>query len=73
MLEFLALAVLIVWALGIVLQVVGVVHVYNNDTHEQHSPLHAVLDQVGPASVWSLVTVLIVFWPGVVAYKLISK
>ena len=73
MLGILALAILIIWALGIGLQVFGVAHVYNNADHEMHDPLHRVLDISGPASVWSLVTVLIVFWPALLVYKLVTK
>ena len=73
MLELLALAVLIVWGLGIVLQAIGVAIVFRNPEHESHDKLQGMVDQVGPAVVLSLLTLLVVFWPATLVFSTVQK
>lgn len=72
MLEVIAIVLLVIWGLGIVAQAAGTIYVYKSPEHPAHASLQATLDQVGPAVVVSLLTLLIVFWPAAVLYKLLS-
>ena len=73
MAEFLALAVLIVWGLGIVLQAVGIAIVAKNPEHEMHDRLHGMVDQAGLATVTFLLTVLVLFWPAALVFNTVTK
>lgn len=73
MLDLLALTVLIIWGLGIVLQAFGIAHVAKNPEHEMHDRLHGMVDQAGLATVVSLLTVLVLFWPAALAYNTVTK
>jgi hypothetical protein len=72
-LEAIALLVLVVWGLGIVLQAIGVAVVFKNPEHEAHDKLHGMIDQVGPAVVVSLLTLLVVFWPATLVFSTVTK
>ena len=73
MLDLLALALLIVWGLGIALQLFALVVVHKDENHELHSKLHGMIDQAGPGVVVSLLTVLVLFWPATLVYNVIQK
>lgn len=72
MLEVIAIVLLVVWGLGILAQAAGTIYVFKSPEHVAHAGLQNMLDRVGPAVVVSLLTLLIVFWPAAVLYRLLS-
>lgn len=72
-LDAIALVLLIIWAVGILLNVSGTIYVYKTEDHPLHDSLHRLLDDAGTVSVLVLLTVLIVSWPAGLIYSLITK
>lgn len=70
--EILALVLLIIWAIGILLQVLGTAHVFKNPEHPMHDAAHAAVEQGGPATL-VLLTLLVVLWPAVLLYNVLNK
>lgn len=70
--EVLAIAVLVVWGLGILLQAFGTAYVFQHEEHPLHDRAHAAVEQGGPATL-VLLTLLVVLWPAVLLYNLVTK
>ena len=70
--ELFAIIVLVVWALGIVSNAIGIVRAVNDADSDPGERIRQGMDS-NPVLVTTLATVVVIFWPAALIYSLTNR